>query len=88
MLSELMPCIGQSCQTPAGRTELTPVHGRTRIQMQVTAGETRSGRKSYFAHYSQDLWKATVEYAAKEPMVQEMQAHGLSPQDMLVGYSA
>lgn len=31
MLSELMPCIGQSCQTPAGRTELTPVHGRTRL---------------------------------------------------------
>lgn len=31
MLSELMPCIGQSCQTPAGRTELTPVHGCTRL---------------------------------------------------------
>lgn len=60
MRSELMPCIGQSCQTPAGGTELTPASSqthssRTLIQMQMTAVETKSGRKLYFEHYSQDL---------------------------------
>lgn len=60
MLSELMPCIGQPCQTPAGRTELTLASSQkrlscTQIQIRVTSVEMPSVRKSVLAHYSKDL---------------------------------